>query len=231
MRHAQGRARSVYAGGTRQLAGGPASGSRDHLLDARPVARQGFRIFPPRKNLVTESPRLAALLRLYDDDSATVRETVLGVLASFGDELGEALRDLDESPSEAVVADVLAAVEAHVTGADQPGSGSSARVVLRIGQLVRHRQYAYRGVVVSRDAECRASDAWYRSNRSQPDRDQPWYHVLVDGRDSVTYAAHSSLEADDTEADVDHPLIEHFFDGKQSGRYRRNERPWPEIGG
>lgn len=54
------------------------------------------------------------------------------------------------------------------------------RTVFEPGQLVRHRRYGYRGVVVDRDEFCEADDEWYSKNQTQPDRDQPWYHVLVE---------------------------------------------------
>ena len=95
------------------------------------------------------------------------------------------------------------------------------------GQLIRHRRYHYRGVVVDFDMRCQANGDWYYSNRTQPDQDQPWYHVLVDSSTATTYAAESSLEADELQETVEHPLIEHFFDSFDNGTYHRNDRPWP----
>ena len=40
------------------------------------------------------------------------------------------------------------------------------------GQLVRHRHYGYRGVVVAADPTCQAEETWYYANRSQPGRSQ-----------------------------------------------------------
>jgi heat shock protein HspQ len=94
------------------------------------------------------------------------------------------------------------------------------------GQLVRHVRYGYRGVVVEVDSCCRAPDAWYQANRTQPDRSQPWYHVLVHGGGNVTYAAQTSLSADPSAAPIDHPLIDAFFDAFDGNTYARNDRPW-----
>jgi len=94
------------------------------------------------------------------------------------------------------------------------------------GELVRHRRYGYRGVVVALDLSCQAGEPWYRSNRTQPERDQPWYHVLVDGATHTTYAAETSLMADETPIEIRHPLLEHFFSGFRNGFYLRNDRPW-----
>jgi len=97
------------------------------------------------------------------------------------------------------------------------------------GDLVRHSRYGYRGVVVDLDAKCRAADAWYYANQTQPDRDQPWYHVLVHGRDISTYAAQDSLNPDLLGEPVSHPWIEKFFCGFEGGCHIRNDTPW-EIG-
>lgn len=96
------------------------------------------------------------------------------------------------------------------------------------GQIVRHRRYGYRGVVVDVDATCQADEGWYQSNPTQPDRDQPWYHVLVDGTNRTTYPAQTSLLAEDEPEPVAHPLMEMFFTEFLGDRYVRNERPWPE---
>ena len=96
----------------------------------------------------------------------------------------------------------------------------------KIGQLVRHRRYGYRGVVVAVDSRCRAADSWYGRNRTQPEKNQPWYHVLVDKSDQATYAAESSLEADDDPRELTHPLLGEFFREFDGSRYVRNDQPW-----
>lgn len=101
------------------------------------------------------------------------------------------------------------------------------RPLFEPGQLVQHRRYGYRGVVVARDDCCQAGDAWYHKNQTQPDRDQPWYHVLVDGSSSCTYAASENLLADASGLPIAHPLLPHFFSEFADGRYVRNAEPWP----
>ena len=95
------------------------------------------------------------------------------------------------------------------------------------GQLVRHRRYGYRGVVVSRDESCQADDAWYFGNQTQPERGQAWYHVLVDGSTACTYAASQNLVADDSDEPIQHPLVARFFSDFRDGVYIRNDEPWP----
>ena len=109
----------------------------------------------------------------------------------------------------------------------RPDSPEPSPARFRPGELVRHRRYGYRGVVVELDLTCQADDDWYRKNRTQPDREQPWYHVLVHGSNQVTYAAQTSLMPDPAGEPVAHPLVEAFFDGFAEGYYLRNARPWP----
>ncbi len=99
------------------------------------------------------------------------------------------------------------------------------------GTLVRHRRYGYRGVVVDFDMSCHADDQWYDANATHPDRDQPWYHVLVHGSTINTYAAQENLIADATGGRIDHPLVQHFFDGVDQIGYLRNSEMWPSFEG
>ena len=94
------------------------------------------------------------------------------------------------------------------------------------GQLVCHRRYGYRGVVVDRDDCCQADENWYGKNQTQPDRKQAWYHVLVDGTSTCTYAAAENLVADMSGSPISHPLLTHFFTVFKDGSYTRNDNPW-----
>jgi len=90
----------------------------------------------------------------------------------------------------------------------------------QVGQVVHHIRYDYRGVIAKADTACCAPDAWYYGNPSQPDRDQPWYHVLVHGG-AETYVAEENLELDPTGAEVSHPYVPHMFTMFIHGRYHR----------
>lgn len=95
------------------------------------------------------------------------------------------------------------------------------------GQIVHHRRYDYRGVIVAFDPTCQADEQWYNKNQTQPDRDQPWYHVLVHLSNQNTYVAQENLELDPGKELVVHPLLSAFFSAYAQGRYIRNETPWP----
>ena len=90
------------------------------------------------------------------------------------------------------------------------------------GQLVHHRRFDYRGVVVDVDATFCGTEEWYEHvARTRPPKDAPWYHVLVDGADDMTYVAERNLEIDSIGKEVSPPLVQAYFDDFQEGRYTR----------
>ena len=89
-----------------------------------------------------------------------------------------------------------------------------------VGQLVHHRLFDYRGVIVDADADFQLSEEWYEQvAQSRPPKDRPWYHVLVDGSPHATYVAEGNLEADDSERPIEHPSLDQFFSKFRDGRY------------
>ncbi|MFI4859693.1 MAG: heat shock protein HspQ [Phycisphaerales bacterium JB063] len=101
----------------------------------------------------------------------------------------------------------------------------------RVGQIVRHKRYGYRGVVVDFDMACLADDTWYDKNKTKPRREQPWYHILVHGSNGNTYAAEDSLVADALDEPIEHPLVSVFFEAVDHGQYERNDEHWPGWNG
>ena len=96
------------------------------------------------------------------------------------------------------------------------------------GEVVEHRRYNYRGLIVACDETCQSTDEWYESNQTQPDRNQAWYHILVDGGQHITYVAESNLTPDRAKMPVVHPMLNLFFFGVDEGsnRYLRNDVPF-----
>lgn len=97
------------------------------------------------------------------------------------------------------------------------------------GNVVKHTRYGYRGIIVDMDIQCRATDEWYYGNQVQPSRDQPWFHLLVDDSEQVTYVAENNLEEDDTNQEIIHPLVSYFFIRSKQGLYIRNDNAWPDT--
>jgi len=98
-------------------------------------------------------------------------------------------------------------------------------VKFSIGQIIHHKMFDYRGVIVDVDPVFSSTEEWYEKvARSRPPRDKPWYHVLVDGATHLTYVAERNLEPDDTGKPVDHPLVSEFFSDLKDGAYTLRKR-------
>ena len=100
---------------------------------------------------------------------------------------------------------------------------SIRRAKLSVGDLVHHRLFDYRGVIIDVDATFQLSEDWYETvARSRPPKNKPWYHVLVHDGTHMTYVAEQNLEGDDSAEPVIHPLITQFFSRFEDGRYIRD---------
>ena len=90
-----------------------------------------------------------------------------------------------------------------------------------IGQVVRHLRFDYVGVIFDIDPVFSGTEAWYAQvARSRPPKDRPWYRVLVDGAEHVTYVAERHLEAVAPPRPIEHALVDHLFGGFDGEAYR-----------
>jgi len=106
-------------------------------------------------------------------------------------------------------------------GLSDTDGGNTPGIYYDLGVVITHKLYHYRGVIVSVDPHCMAGDTWYHSNKTQPSRDQPWYHILVhDSGGLSTYVAQSNLKADASGQPISHPRIQCYFSDFQNGRYQ-----------
>ncbi len=100
-----------------------------------------------------------------------------------------------------------------------------SRAQFGIGDLVHHRLFHYRGVIVDVDPNFQSTEEWYEAvARSRPPKDKPWYHVLVHGAEHSTYVAEQNLEPDDSDTPIKHPMLEHFFSRFENGKYVSDDR-------
>ena len=66
-----------------------------------------------------------------------------------------------------------------------------------IGQLIQHKLFDYRGIILSVDLEFKSTDEWYEAvAKSRPPKNEPWYHVLVHQKGHQTYVAEQILQPD-----------------------------------
>jgi len=84
------------------------------------------------------------------------------------------------------------------------------------GQIVRHSRFDYRGVIIDVDPTFQGTEDWYNEvAQSRPPKDHPWYHVLVDEQDAVTYVAERHLDADADSSPITHPMLEAFLGARR----------------
>ncbi|MCH2606048.1 MAG: heat shock protein HspQ [Nitrospinales bacterium] len=73
----------------------------------------------------------------------------------------------------------------------------SAKAKYCIGQLIQHKLFDYRGIILGVDLEFKSTDEWYEMvAKSRPPKNEPWYHVLVHQKGHQTYVAEQNLQID-----------------------------------
>lgn len=98
------------------------------------------------------------------------------------------------------------------------------RAKYSIGDLIQHRLFHYRGVIVDIDRKFLATEEWYEQvAKSRPPKNKPWYHVLVHDNTHSTYVAEQNLETDNSLSPINHPMLDHFFSKLIDGKYIRNK--------
>lgn len=95
------------------------------------------------------------------------------------------------------------------------------RARFRIGQLVQHKLFDYRGVIVGIDPDFQGSEDWFEMMIfSDPPRDKPWYHVLVDEAIHDTYVSEDNLNPDLSGRPITHPKLKKYFKTFKQGLYQ-----------
>ena len=93
-----------------------------------------------------------------------------------------------------------------------------------IGDVVRHKIFDFRGVIIDVDPVFANSDEWYDAipEEIRPRKDQPFYHLLAENGDSsyFAYVSQQNLLPDDSDEPIDHPAISGLFNAFADGRYQ-----------
>jgi heat shock protein HspQ len=97
----------------------------------------------------------------------------------------------------------------------------------KIGDIVKHRVYPFRGVVFDVDPVFANTEEWLQSIPAEirPRRDQPFYHLYAENAETtyVAYVSEQNLLPDDSGKPCRHPMIRDLFTGPEAGAYRRKE--------
>ena len=98
----------------------------------------------------------------------------------------------------------------------------------KIGDVVRHRVYPFRGVVYDVDPVFNNTEEWLTSipEEIRPHKDQPFYHLLAENDQSayVAYVSEQNLLPDDTGEPVGHPQTGLIFEKFKDGQYKLRPR-------
>ncbi len=93
----------------------------------------------------------------------------------------------------------------------------------KLGQVVRHRIYPFRGIIFDVDPVFDNTDQWYESIpvEVRPHKNQPFYHLYAQNEQSVyeAYVSEQNLLIDDSQEALRHPAIESEFVRTDAGEY------------
>ncbi len=99
----------------------------------------------------------------------------------------------------------------------------------RVGQIVRHRFFPFRGVIFDVDPVFTNTEEWYQAipEEIRPSKDQPFYHLLAENAETeyVAYVSEQNLLPDDSGEPVRHPQVRALFGSFEKGSYRSRETP------
>jgi heat shock protein HspQ len=110
-----------------------------------------------------------------------------------------------------------------------PSSPAMRKAKFAIGQVVRHRVYAFRGVVFDIDPVFNNTEDWWLSIPAEirPVKDQPFYHLLAENADTeyIAYVSEQNLLADNSGEPLRHPQLGDYFIEDEDGHYRAVIQP------
>lgn len=93
----------------------------------------------------------------------------------------------------------------------------------RIGEVVRHRLFPFRGVIVDVDPVFDHAEEWWLAipEDIRPAKAQPYYHLLAENETSyyVAYVSQQNLLPDPEGGPVGHPAVAELFGALRNGVY------------
>jgi heat shock protein HspQ len=92
----------------------------------------------------------------------------------------------------------------------------------RLGDVVRHRFYPFRGIIFDVDPVFNSTEEWWQSIPAEirPRKDQPFYHLLAENDETeyIAYVSEQNLLPDATGKPLRHPQVAELF-VKEDDRY------------
>ena len=94
----------------------------------------------------------------------------------------------------------------------------------KIGQVVKHRVFPFRGVVFDIDPVFNNTEEWYEAIPAEvrPSKDQPFYHLFAENAESeyIAYVSEQNLLPDTTGEPLRHPQVTEVFERDEQGSYK-----------
>ena len=94
----------------------------------------------------------------------------------------------------------------------------------KIGQIVRHRLYPFRGVVFDVDLTFSNTEEWWQSipEEVRPHKDQPFYHLFAENAETeyIAYVSEQNLLPDTSGEPIRHPQVAEEFEPDGNGGFR-----------
>src|SRR5215475_6077825 len=94
----------------------------------------------------------------------------------------------------------------------------------KIGQVVRHRIFPFRGVVFDIDPQFNNTEEWYQSIPAgvRPHKDQPFYHLFAENAETeyIAYVSEQNLLPDTSGEPIRHPQVAEEFEPDGDGSFR-----------
>lgn len=97
------------------------------------------------------------------------------------------------------------------------------------GSVVKHRTEGFFAVVTDYDMYFINDEDIYKKDKTAPAKDKPWFYVLINKTNAISYIAQENLELVENPDEIEHPLVDFFFDGFDGEIYKRNDKTWDEL--
>jgi heat shock protein HspQ len=94
----------------------------------------------------------------------------------------------------------------------------------KIGEVVKHRVFPFRGVVFDVDPTFSNTEEWWQSIPAEirPHKDQPFYHLFAENAETeyIAYVSEQNLLPDTSGEPIRHPQVAEVFERGADGVYR-----------
>ena len=105
---------------------------------------------------------------------------------------------------------------------DSPSKTRLAK--FKLGEVVKHRVFSFRGVIFDIDPVFHNTDEWWLSipENVRPNKDQPFYHLFAENGETeyIAYVSEQNLLPDTSGKPIRHPQVSEVFERDDHGGYK-----------